>query len=61
MRGEFCDAAVVVFSLKAVEVAVRAAASLSDSDYGVDLMRKAFNPNTGLLRGKKILWRSVRR
>jgi uncharacterized protein (TIGR02391 family) len=53
MRGEF-DAA-VVFSLKAVEVAVRAAASLPDSDYGVDLMRKAFNPNTGPLTRQRDL------
>jgi uncharacterized protein (TIGR02391 family) len=47
MRGEF-DAA-VLFSFKAVEVAVREAGSFADTDIGVDLMRKAFNPKTGPL------------
>jgi uncharacterized protein (TIGR02391 family) len=48
LRNEF-DAA-VLFSFKAVEVAVRAAAGLSDTDLGVSLMRKAFNPDSGPLR-----------
>jgi uncharacterized protein (TIGR02391 family) len=47
MRGEF-DAG-VLFSFKAVEVAVRARGAFGDVDVGVDLMRKAFNPRTGPL------------
>jgi uncharacterized protein (TIGR02391 family) len=53
MRGEFDTA--VLLSLKAVEVAVREAGSFSDSDFGVDLMRKAFNPKTGPLTRLKDL------
>jgi uncharacterized protein (TIGR02391 family) len=53
MRSDF--EAAVLFSFKAVEVAVREAASLPDSDYGVDLTRKAFNPNTGPLTRQKDL------
>jgi uncharacterized protein (TIGR02391 family) len=47
MRGEF-DAA-VLFSFKAVEVAVREAGGYSLTDFGVALMRKAFNPESGPL------------
>ena len=39
-------------AMKAVEVAVRAAAGLSDADIGVDLMRTAFNKDTGVLTDK---------
>lgn len=37
-------------AMKAVEVAVREAASLSNEILGVNLMRKAFNPKDGTLR-----------
>ena len=47
MRNEF-DAA-VLFSFKAVEVAVREAGGFADTDIGVLLMRKAFNPENGPL------------
>jgi uncharacterized protein (TIGR02391 family) len=47
MRGEF-DAA-VLFSFKAVEIAVRKAGAFAENDIGVDLMRQAFNPKTGPL------------
>jgi uncharacterized protein (TIGR02391 family) len=47
MRGDLDDA--VFHSFKAVEEAVRAAGGYSNSDYGVDLMRKAFNPASGPL------------
>jgi len=47
MRGEF-DAA-VLFTFNAVEVAVREAGSYGVTEIGVDLMRKALNPNTGPL------------
>jgi uncharacterized protein (TIGR02391 family) len=47
LRG---DLGVAVFlALRAVEVAVREAGSYSDSDYGVVLMRKAFDPQGGRL------------
>lgn len=39
-------------AMHAVEVAVREAAGLSNSDIGVDLMRKAFNPKDGPLTDK---------
>ena len=39
--------AAVFKAFKAVEVAVREAASLEATDVGTDLMRKAFKPNTG--------------
>jgi uncharacterized protein (TIGR02391 family) len=47
MRGDFDDA--VFHSFKAVEEAVRDAGGYTDTDYGVDLMRKAFNPTDGRL------------
>jgi uncharacterized protein (TIGR02391 family) len=47
MRNEF-DAA-VLFSFKAVEVAVREAGGFADTEIGVALMRKAFNPDNGPL------------
>jgi uncharacterized protein (TIGR02391 family) len=47
MRNDF-DAA-VLFSFKAVEIAVREAGGLADTDIGVVLMRKAFNPDNGPL------------
>ncbi|MER9488228.1 TIGR02391 family protein [Mesorhizobium sp. M0563] len=52
LRGEY-DVAVFQ-AMKAVEVAVRAAAALSDNDVGVSLVRKAFNPESGRLTDKSI-------
>jgi uncharacterized protein (TIGR02391 family) len=51
MRGEFDSAAFQ--AMKAVEVSVREAGDLSQSDVGVNLMRKAFNPENGLLTNPK--------
>jgi uncharacterized protein (TIGR02391 family) len=51
MRGEFDSAAFQ--AMKAVEVSVREAANLSAADLGVNLMRKAFNPENGLLTDPK--------
>ncbi|MBL7663297.1 TIGR02391 family protein [bacterium] len=39
-------------AFKEVEVAVRTAANLTDSDIGVNLVRKAFHPDTGTLSDK---------
>lgn len=50
MRGEF-DVAVFQ-AMKAVEVAVRAATNISKS--GVQLMREAFNPESGPLRDSSV-------
>jgi uncharacterized protein (TIGR02391 family) len=47
MRGEFETAAFQ--AMKAVEVAVREAASLTAADIGVNLVRKAFHPQAGPL------------
>lgn len=47
MRSEFDTA--VFQSLKAVEVAVRNAAGFSDGLFGVQLVRKAFDPESGPL------------
>lgn len=47
LRGEYDTAVFQAF--KEVEVAVRDAAKLTPSDYGTDLMRKAFHQNTGPL------------
>lgn len=47
MRGDFDTAAFQ--AMKAVEVAVREAAGLAKADIGVNLMRKAFNPDHGPL------------
>jgi uncharacterized protein (TIGR02391 family) len=44
LLGEYEQA--VFVSMKAVEVRTRALAKFGDDVYGVDLMRKAFNPNT---------------
>jgi uncharacterized protein (TIGR02391 family) len=46
-RGKYDTA--VFEAMKAVEVAVREGADLSDKDLGVHLMRKAFDKNTGPL------------
>ncbi|GJE57330.1 TIGR02391 family protein [Methylobacterium thuringiense] len=46
-RGKYDTA--VFEAMKAVEVAVREAAGLTNADYGTDLMRKAFNPQGGPL------------
>lgn len=50
MRGEFETAAFQ--AMKAVEVAVRDAARLGPGDYGVSLMRKAFDVRDGVLTDK---------
>ena len=50
MRGEFETAAFQ--AMKAVEVAVREAAGLADSDIGTRLMRKAFDVDKGNLTDK---------
>jgi uncharacterized protein (TIGR02391 family) len=47
-RGKY-DQAVLV-AMKAVEVAVRDAAGFLDSDYGTDMIARAFNENNGPLR-----------
>jgi uncharacterized protein (TIGR02391 family) len=47
VRGEFDTA--ILLATKAVEVAVREAAGLSAADFGVKLMRTAFNPDNGPL------------
>jgi uncharacterized protein (TIGR02391 family) len=47
LRGDFDVAAFQ--AMKAVEVSVREAANLADSDIGVKLVRKAFSPDTGPL------------
>jgi uncharacterized protein (TIGR02391 family) len=48
IRGDYDTAVFQAF--KEVEVAVRTAAGLSDGDFGVPLMWKAFNEKTGTLR-----------
>jgi uncharacterized protein (TIGR02391 family) len=50
MRGEFDSA--VLHAMKAVEVSVREAAGLTNADFGVHLMRKAFHVETGSLTDK---------
>jgi uncharacterized protein (TIGR02391 family) len=47
MRGDLDEAVFKAF--KAVEVAVRAAGGYANTDIGVELMRKAFHPETGPL------------
>jgi uncharacterized protein (TIGR02391 family) len=47
MRGDLDEAVFKAF--KAVEVAVRAAGGFTDTDVGVELMRKAFHPDKGPL------------
>lgn len=46
-RGDLDDAVFAAF--KAVEEAVRSAGNFGPTDYGVDLMRDAFNPTSGPL------------
>ena len=46
-RGDFPTA--VFKDFRAVEISVRAAAGLTNADYGTDLMRKAFDPKKGPL------------
>ena len=48
MSGDYVTAVFKAF--KEVEIAVRDAANLSDQDIGVSLMRRAFKPETGVLR-----------
>lgn len=47
IRGEYELA--VFASFKEVEVRVRTKGNFKNSDYGIDLMKKAFNPQSGLL------------
>ena len=44
----------VFVAMKAVEVAVREAASLGNDQLGVTLMRKAFDPKTGALTDSSV-------
>ncbi len=53
IRGDYDTAVFQAF--KQVEVGVRQAGSYSDSDIGVQLMRKAFNPDTGPLSDQSAL------
>jgi uncharacterized protein (TIGR02391 family) len=46
-RGDYTTSVFKAF--RAVEIAVREAGGYADTDLGVDLMRKAFNPNNGPL------------
>jgi uncharacterized protein (TIGR02391 family) len=46
-QGKYADA--IFKSVRAVEEAVRTAGGFQAQDVGVDLMRRAFHPNTGLL------------
>jgi uncharacterized protein (TIGR02391 family) len=52
VRGKFDTAVFEAF--KEVEVAVRAAAALKNTDIGVDLMRKAFDKSKGPLRDETV-------
>jgi len=47
-RGKYDTA--VFEAMKAVEIAVRAAAGFTDGDYGTDMVGRAFNENNGPLR-----------
>lgn len=51
-RGKYDTA--VFEAMKAVEIAVRTAANLRPTDVGVDLMRKAFNPQGGPLTDQSV-------
>lgn len=51
LRGDYDTAIFQAFRI--VEVQVRDKGGYSNSDYGVDLMRKAFHPETGTLTNKK--------
>jgi uncharacterized protein (TIGR02391 family) len=44
-RGEYDTAVFEAF--KEVEIAVRSSTGLTDADYGTDLMRRAFHPESG--------------
>ena len=46
-RGELSDAVFAAF--RTVEESVRSAGNFTETDYGVDLMRRAFNPDNGPL------------
>ncbi|MEW6713940.1 MAG: TIGR02391 family protein [Nitrospirota bacterium] len=50
-RGELADAVFIAF--RTVEEAVRKAGEFADTDIGVELMRKAFHPDTGPLTDMK--------
>jgi uncharacterized protein (TIGR02391 family) len=50
LRGEYAKAVFAAFLV--IEVEVRAASDLDPADYGVDLMRKAFAPEKGVLADK---------
>ena len=52
VRGDHDTAVFQAF--KEVEVAVRRASSLSDTDIGVNLMRTAFHPKTGPLSDQSV-------
>lgn len=52
IRGDYDTAVFQAF--KEVEVQVRKKAILSDSDIGVSLMRKVFNPNNGVLTDRNV-------
>jgi uncharacterized protein (TIGR02391 family) len=45
----------VLFAMRQIEIEVRRRTGLSAADIGVDLMRKAFNPQTGALRDPRLL------
>lgn len=47
LRGDYDNAVLTAF--REVEIEVRSAALLPDTDYGVQLMRRAFDPQTGPL------------
>jgi uncharacterized protein (TIGR02391 family) len=53
LRGDYDVAVFQAF--KEVEVSVRSASGFGDDVFGVDLMRDAFNPNTGPLRDETVL------
>lgn len=50
-RGELADS--VFFAFRTVEEVVRAAGKFADTDIGVELMRKAFHPDTGPITDMK--------
>lgn len=52
IRGNLDEA--VFVAIREVEIAVRDAGGFSDTDVGTDLMRKAFNADTGPLRNEKL-------
>lgn len=51
-RGDFAEA--VFSSYRAVEIAVREASGVEPHIIGVDLMRRAFHPDTGVLRDERM-------